>query len=72
MFHPFKTIRVLLASVLAIVSTIPHSIIHGSITRREPPSLSVDQRGFFIKTRVHTGEDRSKDGLYIDTYHIGE
>lgn len=31
----------------------------------------VPRKDFYLKTRVYPGGDESKDGLYIDTYHIG-
>lgn len=86
MHHFLKTIRILLASALTIVSALPdsitllggHSNSDDKIARREPVELIpfvIDNHAsgdMYIKTRVHPGEDKSKDGLYMDIYETSE
>ena len=73
MYYFFHAIGLLLAAcVFTTTLAGPYPNIHNDISQPEPLGSRDDEKRYYIKTRVHAGDDKSKDGLYVDIYHIGK
>lgn len=84
--HCFPQIPgLLLALVIGVAFANPINKTHGHISGRAPPdaddgsdfdlkfsALVNPTREFYLKTRVIASNDKTNDGLYVDTYHIGK